>query len=68
MQKLIHSISKNYVTLFKIDGSIEISIDGITSVDPEGGCFVVKKIIGKDPRPNAILMVPISNTNLYIER
>ncbi len=68
MQKLIHNKLKNYVTLFKIDGSIETSIDDIVSVEPEGRCFVVKKIIGNDPRPNAILMVPISNTNLYIER
>lgn len=68
MQKLIYNKQKNYATLLQNSPQIETTFNDIVSVEQEGRCFVVKKIIGNDPRPNTILMVPISNTNLFIER
>lgn len=67
MQKLIYNKTKNLTLLYQGEKVIT-NFSDVSSVEPEGRCFVVKKIIGNDPRPTAVLMVPISNTNLYIER
>lgn len=68
MQKLVYNKPKNFIILFNPQGDLETKIEDVSMVEPEGMCFVVKKVIGNDPRPGTVLMVPISNTNLYIER
>ena len=68
MQKLVYDKTKNTVKLLDSDGSTIELFSDVVSVEPENRCFVVKKIIGKDPRAAVVMMTPINNTNFIIKR
>ena len=68
MQKLVYDKTKNTVKLLNSDDGIIELFSDVVSVEPHGMCFVVKKIIGKDPRAAVVMMTPINNTNFIIKR
>lgn len=68
MQKLVYNKTKNTINLIDSKGDNVYMFNGVVSVDQDGNCFVVKKVIGNDPRPTIVMMVPVNNTNYIIER
>lgn len=68
MQKLVYDKTKNTINLIDSKGDSVYMFNGVVSVDQDGNCFVVKKVIGNDPRPTIVMMVPVNNTNYIIER
>lgn len=68
MQKLVYDKTKNTVRLLDSEGTTIELFSDVVSVEPENRCFVVKKIIGNDPRAAVVMMTPINNTNFIIKR